>query len=302
MDDLIQVLELLRGAAPLRRIHPRQAGAGRGDGADRAAHRAGQPGVAQLRGALRGEPGAASRRRRASPPRCATSSGCATLVVREREARAHGRPARSAASGRRVGDDHAVRRRRHARHRPHPARHRQPAPGRRAACITRTSAPSGPSATRRWRTCRPRRRCGSTGSTRRTICCDSYGFGAGRGGLRARGQSAARARSQERLGARASRAVSGRGHHGLVRGAGAGAGHRTGRGRARIVEQRRSPVSAGWPISDGWVWSPLGPGDFSPCGPAAPDSPMDRAARLLGPRRRGRHPPRRLQVSPGTFR
>ena len=58
------------------------------------------------------------------------------------------------------------------------ARHRQPAYARRAAFTTRTSAPFGPSATRRWKTRRPHRLYASTGSTRRTICCATYGFAA----------------------------------------------------------------------------------------------------------------------------
>ncbi len=58
MDDLITVLELLRERAPVRRVHPREAGARRRARADRAADRAGEPGVGQPRGAVRGQPGA----------------------------------------------------------------------------------------------------------------------------------------------------------------------------------------------------------------------------------------------------
>ena len=43
-------------AAPVRRVYPREAGPRRGAGADRAAHQPGEPGIGQLRGAVRRQP------------------------------------------------------------------------------------------------------------------------------------------------------------------------------------------------------------------------------------------------------
>ena len=185
------------------------------------------------------------------------------LVVREREARAHGRPADPLHPGGASGmtmqfvvgatpdTDRAS------------CRHREPAPCGAAEFITPTSAPSGRSATRRWSTSARRRPCGSTGSTRRTTCCATYGFGADEVVYEPERQSAAR-RSIPRAPGRSSHPerfpveVT----HGLVGGAAPGAGHRTGRGRAHRRAAWRTPVSRAGRSRAGWVWSPIAPAGF----------------------------------------
>ncbi len=97
-------------------------------------------------------------------------------LLGERAATGGGQAAGRAPPRRRLRHDHAVRGRRHARHRSHHPRHRQPPERRAAASTTPTSAPFDPSRTPRWRARPPRRRCGSTGSTRPTTCSADYGF------------------------------------------------------------------------------------------------------------------------------
>ena len=81
------------------------------------------------------------------------------------------RPRGRAAPRRRRGHDDAVRRRGDAGHRPHPDRHGGAGSTPAAASTTRTSAPSGRSCDTPMENVAGRaRRCGSTGSIRRTIC------------------------------------------------------------------------------------------------------------------------------------
>ena len=188
MDDLITALELLRERHRFGGyIHVKLVPGARGR-ADRAAHRAREPGVAQPRGALRRQsrahrPGEELSRPRSTRFEQVRGHSC----CRSGRARPHGKPADPLHPGRYVGHDHAVRRRRHPdTDRTHP-RHGGRAVAPEAAFTTRTSARSGRSATRRWRTPPPRRRSASIGCTRPTTSCGSYGFGRTRSSTRPTG-------------------------------------------------------------------------------------------------------------------
>ena len=151
-------------------------------------------------------------------------------------------------SRRRLRHDHAVRRRRHAGHRPVPAR--APSAGSRlaAACTILISALSAPSAILRWKEHPPPRPCASTGSIRRPTCWETTDSRPEEVVYEAERQSSAGARPQECLGAGPSGAVSGRSgtasYEELVR----VPGHRApGRAPDRGGAKRSAP-SVGWPI------------------------------------------------------
>ena len=157
-------------AAPLRRVHPREDGPGGRARADRAAHQRWPAGCRSTSRRPAAPASRRSRRKRASPPRSATSSRCAALVLGEREARRAGRPVDPLHPGGAAGMTMQFVVGRHARYRPHPAPRPSPTCRRTARSTTRTSAPSAPSPTRRSRTRPPRRRSASTGSIRPRTC------------------------------------------------------------------------------------------------------------------------------------
>ena len=113
------------GTPPLRRLHPRQAGAGRRGSADGTAHPAREPSLDQPGGPLRSEPGPdrAGQELRHNGLRSRTSTGASTAGARSPGS---GQAARPPPPGRYVGHDHAVRRWCQLRQRPIHPRHGDP--------------------------------------------------------------------------------------------------------------------------------------------------------------------------------
>ena len=131
MDDLIKALELLRERHRFGGYIHVKLVPGRRPGADRAPHRARQPRVAQPRGRLRRQSRADRAGEELHHDARDAFERVRKLVLEERQAQAARQAEGSAAPRRRIRHDHAVRRRRHARHRPQAPGHGGRALGRR---------------------------------------------------------------------------------------------------------------------------------------------------------------------------